>query len=163
MGTEVEVQFGNSLQAAMARKLRESDIATQWTLNYQLNSKLRMQFTVASVPPYPRTLIFQYSEDSGWWLYFPFACRVNFGWSLFVSLHKRLQGLVECLTWLSFDFYCRRTDANLQSCLESWQYPVIFMHIEMIWISGLQQMHFQDKDCIPISLKAILTTSIKQQ
>ena len=64
MGTEVEVQFGNSLQAAMARKLRDSDIATQWTLNYQLNSKLRMQFTIASVHPYPRTLLFQYSGDS---------------------------------------------------------------------------------------------------
>ena len=61
MGTEVEVQFGNSLQAAMARKLRDSDIATQWTLNYQLNSKLRMQFTISSVHPYPRTLLFQYS------------------------------------------------------------------------------------------------------
>ena len=64
MGTEVEVQFGNSLQAAMARKLRDSDIATQWTLNYQLNSKLRMQFTIASTHPYPRTLLFQYSGDS---------------------------------------------------------------------------------------------------
>ncbi len=46
----------------MARKLRDSDIATQWTLNYQLNSKLRMQFTIASVHPYPRTLMFQYSS-----------------------------------------------------------------------------------------------------
>jgi hypothetical protein len=93
MGTEVEVQFGKSLQArrpaaalpcrvpaplqagcdakheaglwgaqaAMARKLRDSDIATQWTLNYQLTSRLRMQFTLASASPYPRTLLCQYS------------------------------------------------------------------------------------------------------
>ncbi|CAL8466123.1 g5659 [Coccomyxa elongata] len=64
MGTEVEVHFGRSLQAAMARKLRDSDIATQWTLNYQLNSKLRMQFNIASSSPYPRTLIFQYSSET---------------------------------------------------------------------------------------------------
>ena len=91
MGTEVEVQFGKSLQArplalacsalrsyyvcvvtrgpmsaaqaAMARKLRDSDIATQWTLNYQLTNRLRMQFTLASASPYPRTLIFQYSTS----------------------------------------------------------------------------------------------------
>lgn len=91
MGTEVEVQFGKSLQArpspwpcsapcchdvcvaaralvsaaqaAMARKLRDSDVATQWTLNYQLTSRLRMQFTLASASPYPRTLIFQYSTS----------------------------------------------------------------------------------------------------
>ncbi|KAK9840821.1 hypothetical protein WJX81_007219 [Elliptochloris bilobata] len=63
MGTEVEVQFGKSLQAAMARKLRDSDIATQWTLNYQLTSRLRMQFTLASASPYPRTLILNYSTS----------------------------------------------------------------------------------------------------
>ncbi len=45
----------------MARKLRDSDIATQWTLNYQLTSRLRMQFTLASASPYPRTLLCQYS------------------------------------------------------------------------------------------------------
>ena len=64
MGTEVEVQFGRSLQAAMSRKLRDSDIATQWTLNYQLNRRLRMQFNIASSLPYPRTLIFQYDAGS---------------------------------------------------------------------------------------------------
>ncbi|KAK9804274.1 hypothetical protein WJX72_004315 [[Myrmecia] bisecta] len=63
LGTEMEVQFGKSLQAAMARKLRDSDVATQWTLNYQLNNKLRMQFNIASSPPYPRTLIFQFSGE----------------------------------------------------------------------------------------------------
>ncbi|DBA89831.1 TPA: hypothetical protein ACH3X2_004696 [Trebouxia sp. C0005] len=65
MGTEVEVQFGKSLQATMARKLRDSDIATQWTLNYQLNTKLRMQFNISSSTPYPRTLVFQYSGEGG--------------------------------------------------------------------------------------------------
>lgn len=63
LGTEVEIQFGRSLQAVMSRKLRDSDIATQWTLNYALSQRLRMQFTIASSSPYPRTLIFQYSGE----------------------------------------------------------------------------------------------------
>lgn len=63
MGTEVEVQFGRKLQAAMVRKLRDSDVITQWTLNYSLNSKLRMQFNISSAPPYPKTLMFQYSSE----------------------------------------------------------------------------------------------------
>ena len=45
------------------RKLAESDINTQWTLNYNLNSKLRMQFNISSAPPYPKTLMFQYSSE----------------------------------------------------------------------------------------------------
>ena len=53
------------MQATMARKLRDSDIATQWTLNYQLNNKLRMQFNISSSSPYPRTLVFQYSGEGG--------------------------------------------------------------------------------------------------
>lgn len=47
----------------MARKLRDSDVATQCTLNYQLNKRLRMQFNLASSNPYPRTLLFQYSSE----------------------------------------------------------------------------------------------------
>ena len=50
------------MQAAMSRK--PPDNATQWTLTYQLNSSLRMQFNIASSSPYPRTLIFQYSGES---------------------------------------------------------------------------------------------------
>lgn len=63
LGAEMEVTFGNRLQAAMVRKLRESDIMTKWTLNYKLNSKLRMQFDVSSVAPYAKTLTFQYSSS----------------------------------------------------------------------------------------------------
>ena len=63
LGAEMEVTFGNRLQAAMVRKLRESDIMTKWTLNYKLNSKLRMQFDVSSVSPYAKTLTFQYSSS----------------------------------------------------------------------------------------------------
>jgi hypothetical protein len=59
----LQVQFGRSLQAAMSRKLRDSDIATQWTLNYALSQRLRMQFNIASSSPYPRTLLFQYSGE----------------------------------------------------------------------------------------------------
>jgi hypothetical protein len=63
MGTEVEVQFGRKLQAAMVRKLHDSDVTTQWTLNYNLNSNLRMQFNISSALPYSKTLTFQYSSE----------------------------------------------------------------------------------------------------
>jgi hypothetical protein len=63
MGTEAEVQFGRKLQATMVRKLADSDVNTQWTLNYLLNSKLRMQFNISSAPPYSKTLMFQYSSE----------------------------------------------------------------------------------------------------
>lgn len=63
LGAEVEVSFGEKLQAAMIRKLRESDVMTKWTLNYNLSSKLRMQFNISSAPPYPKTLTFQYSSE----------------------------------------------------------------------------------------------------
>lgn len=43
------LQFGKKLQAAMTRKLAESDVTTQWSLTYKLNSKLRMQ--VGAKPP----------------------------------------------------------------------------------------------------------------
>ena len=65
LGAEVEVAFGKRLQAAMVRKLRESDVVTKWTLNYNLSSKLRMQFNISSMPPYPKTLTFQYSSEGG--------------------------------------------------------------------------------------------------
>jgi hypothetical protein len=63
MGTEAEVQFGRKLQATMVRKLADSDVNTQWTLNYLLNSKLRMQFNISSAAPYSKTLMFQYSSE----------------------------------------------------------------------------------------------------
>ena len=58
------VQFGKKLQAAMIRKLQESDVTTQWSLNYKLNNKLRMQFNITSAPPFPKTLMFQYSSTA---------------------------------------------------------------------------------------------------
>lgn len=62
-GTEVEVQFGKSLQAAMLKKMQESDVVTQWTLRYQLSNNLRVQFNITSMPPYPRTLMVQFSGE----------------------------------------------------------------------------------------------------
>jgi hypothetical protein len=56
------LQFGKKLQAAMIRKLQESDVTTQWSLNYKLNSKLRMQFNITSAPPFPKTLMFYWSS-----------------------------------------------------------------------------------------------------
>ena len=64
-GTEMEVQFGRRLQAAMVRQLRESDVETRWTLSYELSSKLKMQFGVSSAPPYTKTLIFQFTSSEG--------------------------------------------------------------------------------------------------
>jgi hypothetical protein len=52
-----------AVRASMVRKLAESDVTTQWTLNYSLNSKLRMQFQISSAPPYPKTLMFFLSSD----------------------------------------------------------------------------------------------------
>jgi len=56
-------QFGKKLQAAMIRKLQESDVTTQWSLTYKLNNKLRMQFNITSAPPFPKTLLFQFSSE----------------------------------------------------------------------------------------------------
>lgn len=49
----------------MVRKLQESDVTTQWSLNYKLNNKLRMQFNITSAPPFPKTLLFQFSSEGG--------------------------------------------------------------------------------------------------
>ena len=56
-------QFGSKLQAAMVRKLRESDVTTRWMLTYNLHNKLRMQFSLSSSPPYAKQLLFQYSSE----------------------------------------------------------------------------------------------------
>ena len=58
------VTASSLMQAAMARRVREAEGATMWTLTYQLNSKLRMQFNVSSASPHPRTLLFQYSSEA---------------------------------------------------------------------------------------------------
>ncbi|KAL6785562.1 hypothetical protein ACKKBF_B00775 [Auxenochlorella protothecoides x Auxenochlorella symbiontica] len=63
VGTEVEVQFGRKLQAALVRKLRDSDVATQWTLTYALSRQVRVQFNITSAAPYARTLYLQYSSE----------------------------------------------------------------------------------------------------
>ena len=59
LGTEVEVQFGKSVQATVARKLKESEMQTHWTLIYQLSSKLRMQLN--SVSSSATRLLFEFS------------------------------------------------------------------------------------------------------
>eukprot|EP00850_Spirogloea_muscicola_P014510 SM000105S13855 [mRNA] locus=s105:52652:63657:- [translate_table: standard] len=61
-GTEVEIQFGKNLQASVVRQLKESEMATQWTLLYQLNSKLRLLFS--SISPVDNRLLFEYSASS---------------------------------------------------------------------------------------------------
>eukprot|EP00873_Tetraselmis_striata_P029672 jgi/Tetstr1/449936/TSEL_036990.t1 len=60
VGTEVEVQFGKSLQAAMARKMKESEMATELTLLYHINSNLRVQLSLLGPT---QALLFQYSGE----------------------------------------------------------------------------------------------------
>ncbi|KAL6980146.1 hypothetical protein U1Q18_021795 [Sarracenia purpurea var. burkii] len=59
-GTEVEVQLGKRLQASVVRQMKDSEMAMQWTLIYQLTSRLRVLLQSA---PYQR-LLFEYSTTS---------------------------------------------------------------------------------------------------
>ncbi|CAI7743653.1 unnamed protein product [Closterium sp. NIES-54] len=61
-GAEVEIQIGNNLQASVVRQLRESEMATQWKLLYQLNSRLRLLFS--SLSSVEKRLLFEYSASS---------------------------------------------------------------------------------------------------
>jgi hypothetical protein len=49
-------------QASVVRQLKESEMATQWTLLYQLNSKLRILFS--SIPSVDNRLLIEYSATS---------------------------------------------------------------------------------------------------
>ncbi|XP_057525192.1 protein TIC236, chloroplastic [Amaranthus tricolor] len=59
-GTEVEVQLGKRLQASVVRQMKESEMAMQWTLIYQLTSRLRV--LLQSAPS--KRLLFEYSTTS---------------------------------------------------------------------------------------------------
>nr|XP_043627269.1 protein TIC236, chloroplastic [Erigeron canadensis] len=59
-GTEVEVQLGKRLQASVVRQMKDSEMAMQWTLIYQLTSRLRLLLQSA---PYKR-MLFEYSTTS---------------------------------------------------------------------------------------------------
>ena len=59
-GTEVEVQFGKSLQAAMARKMKGNEMGTEVTLLYHINPNVRMRFSMLGPSP---SLVFQYSGE----------------------------------------------------------------------------------------------------
>ena len=48
LGTEVEVQFGPSFTASVSRKVKDSDMETQFSAIYQLSPKLRMQLNAVS-------------------------------------------------------------------------------------------------------------------
>ena len=48
LGTEVEVQFGPSFTAAVSRKVKDSDMETQFSAIYQLSPKLRVQLNAVS-------------------------------------------------------------------------------------------------------------------
>ena len=61
LGTEVEIQFGKSLQALIARKVKESEMATHWTLLYQLNKQLRMRLNSSTASG--TRLLFEYSGE----------------------------------------------------------------------------------------------------
>ncbi|KAL0323881.1 UNVERIFIED_CONTAM: protein, chloroplastic [Sesamum calycinum] len=59
-GTEVEVQLGKRLQASVVRQMKDSEMAMQWTLIYQLTSRLRV--LLQSAPS--KRLLFEYSTSS---------------------------------------------------------------------------------------------------
>lgn len=59
-GTEVEVQLGKRLQASVVRQMKDSEMAMQWTLIYQLTSRLRV--LLQSAPS--KRLLFEYSATS---------------------------------------------------------------------------------------------------
>ncbi|GAB2284873.1 hypothetical protein Dimus_019325 [Dionaea muscipula] len=58
-GTEVEVQLGKRLQASIVRQMKDSEMAMQWTLIYQLTRRLRV--LLQSAPS--KRLIFEYSTS----------------------------------------------------------------------------------------------------
>ncbi|OAY72255.1 hypothetical protein ACMD2_22442, partial [Ananas comosus] len=55
-----EVQLGKRLQASVVRQMKDSEMAMQWTLTYQLSSRLRILFQ--STPS--NRLLFEYSATS---------------------------------------------------------------------------------------------------
>ncbi|KAK7283049.1 hypothetical protein RIF29_12289 [Crotalaria pallida] len=59
-GTQVEVQLGKRLQATIVRQMKDLEMATQWTLSYQLTSRLRVN--LQSAPS--NRLLFEYSATS---------------------------------------------------------------------------------------------------
>ena len=61
LGTEVEVQFGKSLQASVARKLKGSEMATHWTFLYHLNNQLRVRLHSATATQ--TRLLFEFSRE----------------------------------------------------------------------------------------------------
>ncbi|XP_077225871.1 protein TIC236, chloroplastic-like [Tasmannia lanceolata] len=62
-GTEVEVQLGKRLQASIVRQMKDSEMAMQCTLIYQLTSRLRVLFQ--SIPSSDsKRLLFEYSATS---------------------------------------------------------------------------------------------------
>ncbi|KAG6403086.1 hypothetical protein SASPL_135303 [Salvia splendens] len=59
-GTEVEIQLGKRLQASVGRQMKDSEMGMQWTLIYQLTSRLRV--LLQSAPS--KRLLFEYSTTS---------------------------------------------------------------------------------------------------
>ncbi|KAF3326963.1 TamB, inner membrane protein subunit of TAM complex [Carex littledalei] len=58
--TEVEIQLGKRLQASVVRQMKDSEMAMQWTLIYQLTSRLRVLYQ--STPS--NRFLFEYSATS---------------------------------------------------------------------------------------------------
>ncbi|KAG9459336.1 hypothetical protein H6P81_003844 [Aristolochia fimbriata] len=61
-GTEVEVQLGKRLQASVVRQMKDSEMAMQWTLLYQLTSRLRILVQIPSKDA--KRILFEYSATS---------------------------------------------------------------------------------------------------
>uniref|UniRef100_F6H3G0 Uncharacterized protein n=1 Tax=Vitis vinifera TaxID=29760 RepID=F6H3G0_VITVI len=61
-GTEVEIKLGKRLQASIVRQMKDSEMAMQFTLTYQLTSRLRVLLQSWSVSS--QRLLFEYSSTS---------------------------------------------------------------------------------------------------
>ncbi|TKY74672.1 hypothetical protein E2542_SST03435 [Spatholobus suberectus] len=59
-GADVEVQLGERLQARIVRQMRESQMAMEWALTYQLTSRLHLCLKYGS----SKCLLFEYSATS---------------------------------------------------------------------------------------------------
>lgn len=62
-GTEVEVQFGPTVQAVVTHKMRGADYGTQWNLSLNLTENFRLTATVANSPPTTRTIMLEYRSE----------------------------------------------------------------------------------------------------
>eukprot|EP00798_Chlamydomonas_sp_ICE-L_P032214 gene32214-16772_t len=61
VGTELELEWGNCLEAAFSHKLQDSDIGTEATLTYKIGDFIRLQFQISRLTK--PSLLLKYSSE----------------------------------------------------------------------------------------------------